>query len=82
MEISQPVFLRMTSARTSSPQDQRESHFSPHPFSALWPATDTFPAAVPFKEVLQRRLCFWSRAGEHTPSIKALLSLTLVPPHR
>lgn len=68
--------------QASCPQDQRESKLSPHPFSALWLATVTFPAATPFKAVLQRGPCFWAGEGGNIPSIERFLFLTLVPPHR
>lgn len=52
--------------RPPAPRARRkESSHHILPQSCGWLATDTFPAAAPFKVALRRRPCFWARVGAH-----------------
>ena len=68
-EIPGLVFRRKRlrfSAQASCPRARRkESSHHILPQSCGWLATDTFPAAAPFKAALRRRPCSWARVGAH-----------------
>lgn len=52
--------------RPPAPRARRkESSHHILPQSCGWLATDTFPAAAPFKAALRRRPCSWARVGAH-----------------